>query len=257
MDLLNGVYGTITRFDTELTLNDVAIGTVQEPAFKLGQVLLSGHFAEAEGGSTFGYALGLSNLAAQIPGIPANIAPTDARLEMGLTHIPPQLFSRLLEITQAADSMPEAEQEAYLNQQFSALFLSSGLGAYIKDTFIAAPDTRMDLDVQTQIDQEAAMGGAGELKLRITGLDKVLEAAQGMSPEQQSLMPVLGMLLTLSNRTEEAGKIIDTYNLKLTKEGRLWLNGKDVTELFLSSTGGESQPSEPEPTPEQPAAKPE
>ncbi|MEE4379128.1 MAG: hypothetical protein V2J55_16680 [Candidatus Competibacteraceae bacterium] len=257
MGLLNDMYGSISRFDTEMTLNTLAIGSVQEPDFKLGQVALSANFAAADDGSTFGYAMGFSNLATQIPGVPANITPTDARFEMGLTDIPPQLFSRFMEIAIAADQLPEAEQEAYMNQHIPALFLGSKLGAYIKDTFIAAPDTRVDLDVTTQVDPEAAMGGAGEMLLRITGIDKVLEAAQTMPPEQQTFMPVLGMMLTMSNRAEEDGKVIDTYDLKLTKEGKLWLNGKDVTSMFLASTGAGSSPPQQEPTPEQPAAKPE
>ncbi|MEZ5581938.1 MAG: hypothetical protein R3F37_03395 [Candidatus Competibacteraceae bacterium] len=243
---------------TELNLNTLTIGSVREQKrFKLGQVALNSNFAAAEDGSTFGYAMGFSKLETQVPGVPANITPTDARFEVGLTNIPPQLFSRFLEIALAADQLPEAEQEAYMSQHIPALFLGSKLGAYIKESFIAAPDTRVDLDIKTQIEPEAAMGGAGEMLLRITGIDKVLEAAQTMSPEQQSFMPVLGMMLTMSNRSEEDGKIIDSYDVKLTKEGRLWLNGKDVTDMFLASTGAGTPPPQQEAAPEQPAVKPE
>jgi hypothetical protein len=256
MGLIGGLYGTINRLDSQLTATDLLVGDPARPLAKIAKVTVGGHYAEAEGGSTVGYLLGFADLATQNPGLPAELIPTDARLEVGLFNITADTFNRLMEVVMASDKLPENERDAYLNQEMANLFLNSHLGAYLKDTYIATPATRLDVNFRATVDAQSAQGGIGEFKLRIEGLDKALATSQNMAG-QESVAPLLGMLMAFSNRTQEGDKVIDAFDLKLGSDGKLWLNDKDVTAMFMPpDTNGVGQESAGEAAPAQEATPP-
>jgi hypothetical protein len=247
LEFVSGIYDLFTRFDLNLITTGLAVTTPGQPLTKIERLTLGSHLDEGQGnkGSNLNYTFEMSGLQTPTANIPAGLAPTDARLEIGWSDIPPRLFSQMVDMSMASEEMSEEEREAYLNQRLAELILKSHLGMYIKDSFIAAPDARMDINFKAAIDSKAAMGGTGTFNLRMQGLQKVLDQL-GELPEQQAVSGFLAMLVALSNRTEENGKVIDRFDLKLSEEGKLWLNGKDVTGLFIQPEAQDKSPQAPE-----------
>lgn len=230
--VVENMYSTFTRLDSEFIASDLVVGDPAQPLAKAAKITFGGHYAEADGGSTFGYIMGVSGLATQNPGLPPELIPTDARMEVGLFNITAETVKKFMEVAMAAEKLPEAEQDAYLDQQLAQLFMNSHLGAYMKDSFVATPATRLDMNFRATVDAQSAKGGVGEFKLRIEGLDQAVAATQTM-PGQESAAPLLGMLMAFSSRTQEGDKVVDTFDVKLGADGKLFLNGKDVTAMFM------------------------
>ena len=243
MDFIGGIYALFKRFNSNIVVSDLLVGTPEQPMGKLAKLTINSGYDEGDGsGAGINYQIEMAGLETQVPGVPPNLLPNSSRFGLEVINIPPQMFSKLMEAAATSESMPHAEREAYMNQQVMGLLMTSNLGLNIKDAFIAATDARLDLNLRAGVDPQSAMGGTGELKVRIEGLQNVIDAAGAMAQEQGPAQAI-GMLMMFSNRTEENGKTVDSYDLKFTKEGQLWLNGKDMTPMLMG--GGAPPPSAP------------
>ncbi len=243
MDFFSGIYALFSHFESNIVASDLLVGTPEQPMGKLARLSITSGYDEGDSsGAGINYQIEMSGLETQAPGVPPNLLPNSARLGLEVVNIPSQMFNTLMEAAAAAESMSPAEREAHMNQQVMGLLMTSDLRLNIKDAFIAATDARLDLNLRAGVDPQSAMGGTGELMLRIEGMQNVIDAAGAMAQEQGPAQAI-GMLMMFSNRTEENGKIVDSYDLKFTKEGQLWLNGKDMTPMLMG--GGAPPPSAP------------
>lgn len=239
---LDKLYDIFTRFDSSLVATDLQASNAQGPIANIERITLGNGFnalssnpAQGDGkGSTLNLQLELAGIQTHAADLPAGLSPTAGRLEMGLFNIPPRLLSEILKISLASEQLPEDQQEGYLDQAFATLFLNSGLGLYLKDSFIMAPNARLELGARATVNPRAALGGSGEFNLRIEGLEKILDGT-GKLIDKETVGPFLAILMALSNRTQQTGKVIDSFALRLGEDGKLWLNGKDVTALFMPS----------------------
>lgn len=233
------LYQLFGRFDSRLSASDLVLGDTKQPMARLARLNLISRFDDQQGkGSQLGYTMEMQGLQTQAPGIPANLLPNSARFELGVTDIPANIISRIIALSGQAAGKSEEESQALMTQELMALLATSKLGVYIKDSHITAQDARLTLDAQAQVDSQAAMGGTGELKMRIEGLQKVIDGLGEMAKEQGTAQTI-AMLMMFSSRSEENGKVVDSYDLKLGKDGQITLNGKDMSALFAAQPGEE------------------
>ncbi|MGH6959964.1 MAG: hypothetical protein ACREE7_05730, partial [Dongiaceae bacterium] len=103
---------------------------------------------------------------------------------------------------------------------------------------LAAAAAGVDLDGVIETSAQSMMGAVAQLKLDVTGLDRLIETARAMvPPEEQEMMATLEIFRGFSNReTASDGKVIDHYDINLTPEGLLLINGKEFN--FMAPGGG-------------------
>jgi hypothetical protein len=158
---------------------------------------------------------------------------------MALSDIPGQMMHRFIEIGMASEQLSEAEKDDYFQQQLLGLLMGSQLKFDIIDTFVAAESARFDLNAHTEINPQSAMGGVGSLSLKIENMQTLIDITG--AAQDQSIAPMLAMITAFSDRTEQNGKTIDNFDLEFTAEGKLFLNGKDITAMVMPGSAPPAQ----------------
>jgi hypothetical protein len=87
------------------------------------------------------------------------------------------------------------------------------------------------MNAHAEVKPESAMGGIGNLSLKIENMQTLIDITG--AAQDQSIAPVLAMITAFSQRTEQDGKTLDSFDLAFTAEGKLMLNGKDITALVM------------------------
>jgi hypothetical protein len=241
--LTGKIYQLFNRLDANLKTINLTLVESDEPLAALGRVAMNGRYQARDdvNPAMLSYAFEMDRLQLGATSLPAGIAPTTARLEINIGNIPAELLDRLGEIALAgAQIEDESARRSYLNRQLLALLMGSRFRFQLTDSFISAPEARVDVNLRSAIEPTATFGGTGQLDLRIEGLQKLIDATGAL--DQEGMGIVLSILTVFSNRDQENGQVIDNYALEVTREGSVKLNGKDITALLLPS-----QPTPPQP----------
>jgi hypothetical protein len=98
-------------------------------------------------------------------------------------------------------------------------------------------DRLMGIPILERLVREERAAVASVNQLVFFNCTNTLEILDGTGKliDKETVGPFLAILMALSNRTQQTGKVIDSFALRLGEEGKLWLNGKDVTALFMPS----------------------
>ena len=84
---------------------------------------------------------------------------------------------------------------------------------------------------------DAMMGAIGKLKLDITGLDKLIDGIKAQAGQDAPELASLDVLRGFSNRaTASDGSVVDHYDIDLTPQGQVMVNGKEFP-LFGGAPG--------------------
>jgi hypothetical protein len=88
----------------------------------------------------------------------------------------------------------------------------------------------LELDGLVEASAEAMMGAVARLQLNIAGLDGIIDTVRAAAtPEDQDLIAGLDVLRGFSNRETAAdGAVIDRYDVNVTPEGQVLINGKPL-----------------------------
>jgi len=228
---------SVQRIDYSLALEDFAISEAEQTVFALQQAGMGVYFDDnADDGATLRKQLELNGLQFQAHGIPADMIPSTARFEIGLSDIPPDFFSRLTQIGLASEQLPLAERDAYVNVELMKLLSGSKLALFVKDSFIEAPDARLRLNLRAVSKPASKVGGSGEFNLLVENLDKILAVTGAAGADaQEGIATFLAMILVFADRTEQDDKTIDRFSVQFKEDGTLWLNGKDISAMFNQS----------------------
>ena len=97
------------------------------------------------------------------------------------------------------------------------------------------------LDGVIEASAESMFGAVGQVKLDITGLDKMIESVRTNFGPEADEMAMLEVLRGFSNRQTAAdGAIVDHYDIDFTPAGQLLVNGKEYS--FMGPMGGDMPP---------------
>ncbi len=245
-DLISQINDTLGHFDSKLIAGGLLLGAPGAELVTVEQINLATGFDAAETGSSLGYTLELDGMKSLVPVAPLELLPQRARLELVLKNIPPKLLNRILSIGVASEDIEDEEaREAYIGQQFLSLFMDSNLNLRIKNSRLEAPEARIELEAAAQVDPQTAFGASGQLLLRVQGLDRMMAATQDL--EDEGAGQFLSMLLVMSQRSQHAdGTVVDSFELKVSADGQLLLNGKDISALLMEPGMQEDPLVEPE-----------
>ena len=231
-DYLKELLGTFQQYQMHLTARGLDILEGGAPIAQIGEITLSNSLdSTRESGGSFAFMVGLNQLASPMAPLPPDLMPQQVRAEIALLNIPPNLLGKFIEMGMESEQISEEQQDAYWQQQLLGLLMSSQLELRIIDTYIAAESARADMNLRAAVDATSAMGGVGELSLRVVGMQTLIDMTGAQ--QNESVAPVLAMITAFSNRTEENGKTVDSFDLKFAQDGKLFLNDKDVTAMFM------------------------
>lgn len=227
---LGELFATIDAYRFHFEGNELEIREEGQLTGRIGRLTLGSELGREDTGSRVGMQVELTGAATPLAPLPPDLTPDRLRMDIALANIPPDLIERIVAIVEQGAELDPSEQEFYWQQQMLGLLMNSGLELRISDSYLAAPEARGDLALRAAIDPQAVMGGAGELMLRVIGLERLIEVTGG---QDNPAAAGLSMLMAFSNRIEEDGRMVDVFDLKFTTDGKLMLNNKDVTAMFM------------------------
>ncbi len=182
---------------------------------------------------------GLS-LAADDP-LTRDFVPGDAAVAVAFEKVPVRdLWMKGMETFAMMESMPPDQQEMagmmFIGVLQQAL-TEAGTQLKLDKWRLVAAAAGLDLDGVIETSPQSMMGAVGRVQLDITGLDRIIETARTMAPpEEQEMLATLEIFRGFSNRETAAdGKVVDRYDVNLTPEGQLLINGKEFN--FMSPGG--------------------
>lgn len=109
----------------------------------------------------------------------------------------------------------------------------------MNNSTLNAPSYDLKLDGAMNADSTATLGGAGKMHVEIAGLDGILTNLQARmanadaleKAKLQKLIQTLGVI-NLAGQAEKRGdKTYKIYDFELAKDGRMLLNGSDLSLL--------------------------
>lgn len=229
------IYATFTGFDSSLIAENLQITQGGQALGGADRLEMGAHYTVEGEAANAGYAIEYAGLQTAMAPLPPNLMPSEARIAIDVVNLPPNMFQQFVAMGLESEKLAEEEQEAFWNQKMMELFMGNQIGLEITDTYVAAQDARVDLGLEAYANPESALGGTGAFLLKITGMQTVIDTL-GLANDE-NVAPVLAMLTAFSNRTEAEGKVVDTFDLKLSADGKLLLNSKDVTAMFMPGAG--------------------
>jgi len=194
--------------------------------------------------------LSMSNMApAEITGY----IPTDLNVEFYLDSLPMRDLSKTVtgllgtlidtmeqsEAAVAAGERPIAKAEERSQIMAAAMAVpqmltAAGSSLSIRNTYLKAPDLDSKLDGNFTANAAAKFTAVGSMTLVLKGLDElVIKTQENKHPLAQKALGGLSMLQMMGKADTEGGKSTRTYQLEVTPEGKVTLNGSD----FSSMTG--------------------
>ncbi|GEM_PF-4088266 len=165
--------------------------------------------------------------------IPADLTPTGLNLDLSLVNLPPHFGEWLLDLGQEAAAGGDADQEDRLQQQILARIMRSGIGLVLRDTRVQFPDSLLKLNLDARIDPKAVFQSVGGFEFEAVNLDRLIQAARTLGAVDQGADQVLALFSALAARHKEGDRVIDRLQARVDAQGRIWVNGKDVTALFI------------------------
>lgn len=233
LEKVASVYELFSGFDARMVLSDLVVGHPDEPMARVASISVDGDFVEQDGdGSSFGYSVAVDGIEADAAGLASELVPRSARLQIRLSNLPPKLMSRLLEIPMATATLEDEDMaEAMAGAALMNMFADSAVRLQILESGVRAEAARLELDLDVRANPDAALGAEGHFLARLVGLSTLLEAL-GPLAQDEGVAQGVAMLMMFSNRTEENGMTVDTYDIRIGADGAVTLNGKDMTALF-------------------------
>ena len=110
--------------------------------------------------------------------------------------------------------------------------MGSALAFSLKDSFVAFPATRLNIDLAAAVNSAAKFMSTGTMKLAIENPDAFMQTAKDLGADP-SMLQMLTSFTALANRTDENGKVVDRIDAEVNQEGKILVNKKDVTLMFF------------------------
>ncbi len=104
-------------------------------------------------------------------------------------------------------------------------------------SLIGVPASAATFDIDIKSDPKAKFFSTGYVNITLEGPDNFMKIINALYPKP-GLLQMIAAVTALGQRLEKDGKVIDQLNLTVDKNGRIFLNKKDITNLFFSTGEG-------------------
>lgn len=179
----------------------------------------------------------------------ANLAPTNVNFDISLANIP---FSDITELginTFESGAVNPGIAAMSLAFKLPAILSKAETTLLIEDNYYGNDLYHVDLDGAVKTDLTAVHTATADIKAKVRGIDTVIaylsdQAAQPNAPTEQlqKTIATLTMLKGLAaTGVNDAGDPIHNFDIILNKEGKIFLNGQDMT-MMMSLLGGMAGP---------------
>ena len=215
-----------------------AVNVMPQPV-TLGKAAIGSSFDTGDGsGGTIDFRMNFSDFAGLDQG--EGTIPQAAALNIKLDKIP-----SLLDLIDNPEALVQGDPDQLQGQVMMNgmnLLMASGLNLSLMDSFIAFADSRLDVGLKAKVDQDARYMSTGSLDISVQNPDKLSEIVRGLGIPQ--VEQFLATLTALANRADKNGTVVDRIQARLTPEGKIMVNSKDVTGMFFpqAQAGVQNEP---------------
>ncbi len=235
LDNAMAMMGLLTKVGYDLEVSAFNLYEGSELQFGLGQLNHSMALEkDAQSRLALGYRLGLSqmSLASQLPIESPELLPNEVRFNIALSGVPLEVLQNVGELGLAAEAMDSEMMGMMALMTLAPALLQNGTRFAVRDTAVGFPAGRFDFDGFVTAEPQAVYQTVAQFTVKATNLDKLVNLS-GMSGDPD-IAKGLVMLRLFAQTTVENGQTVDYYRFELTPEGKMLLNGKDMSPLFES-----------------------
>ncbi|MBT5433489.1 MAG: hypothetical protein HOK83_07495, partial [Rhodospirillaceae bacterium] len=201
-------------------------------------------------GNTGSFFIEYSHQGLDIPydGPEADLIPGHVDLRLSLGDLPmADASSMALEMIEGAIDDPVAfEAQAEMALGFMALGLQqnmvqSGSSFEIERLTYESPALKAGLTGRMVASDQSPMMSVGTARLEVVGLESFIKRMESMAaagdPEAQETAQGLAMMQAMGERVEEGGEVKHIYDVEMTTDGRVLLNGNDMSPMMGGMMG--------------------
>ena len=237
--LLAGFTAKLTVGDTTMTAsNDGSSFTVKEVAAHGGVDGLDGEFSSI----ALGYRHAGLTLAPS-PG-PREFTPEKAELDLAVSSLPNGgLWSAVEKLLKPAPGQTDDQIGALFSQAVLTALTQAGSRLEVKALSIDTPAAAATLKGSATFDGKAAFGMVAGVDMVLRGLDaaiKQMQPAPGAKPDEevQKTLATLSLAQALGAPGKDAaGRDLRSYKLELGADGKIQLNGADMSAVLQGVQG--------------------
>lgn len=271
LDMIGSIWG---GFGSQIVLDDVDLSRPAipgSPAGRLATKQIRIGF-DAKGFATDNVTMTMKT---QYEGLALTPAPAGfnetipARLNLDLT-VEKLPYKKLINVTRQAvetastSADPQKNAGLLASKLIPQMLTQAGTTLKINKSFLGNNTYNVDLDGQLLANMATMMGAVGKAKLDVTGIEDLIALTKAqmkrndLPPEaakklQGTLVTLTVLQLSGQQGKDAAGKPMRSYNLELTPEGKVMVNGADLTTLMTMAGAAAGQP---KPAPAQTAPAP-
>jgi hypothetical protein len=238
---LTATHEALTSLSAKLELKDVAV-----TASDVGPVTFD--HVEVEGGvkhdgemSTISLGYNHDGLKLTSPSVPPGLLPQKADVSVDLSSLPAvKLASILLRANEAKASGDDKGAEAASRDLLVSLY-QPGVQLNIKSLHIDTPMAAVKLNGDARLDGTAKQGAVVSIDMALRGVDALVKETQpapGAKPDEeaQNLAAILTMLQVMgAPGKDESGRDVRDYKLRMGTDGKILLNGTDLSAMLPSN----------------------
>lgn len=227
---LDKLFGTFTKYDMTLTMNNFEIGHKGRAMFTLGTVGIGSDYDYKTDGSSFGLQINANGLKTGLPMLPPGFMPEQLNIEFFANKLPKNFITEMTKSQAEAAAMKPAEREKHNNKKVMAMLSKAGTTLGFKNSLLHSQKVKINLDSSSTLTSNPKVPMTGTAKLAIVGM-KDLQQLFAMMGNQKA-MAIVAMLGQFSVAKTENGVTTNTLNVVQDKDGTVEINGKDVSALM-------------------------
>ena len=243
-DLLAGITAKLTVGDTTMT------AATDHSSFTVKEVAVHGGL-EGLDGEQSSIAVGYRHAGLALPQSPESqrFVPEKAEMDFAVTSLP---NAGLWAAVEALLKPTPGKTDQQLGEQFSQAVMTAltnaGSQLTIKALSLDTPAAAATLKGNATFDGKAAFSVVASINTVLRGLDgliKDMQPAPGAKPdpEAQKTLATATLVQALgAPGTDESGRDTRTYKLELGPDGKITLNGADMSAVLQSVQGGRGGP---------------
>jgi hypothetical protein len=165
------------------------------------------------------------------------LVPSSASIEVHFDSLPMQALSKaftdILVIAADSDRKKASEDVRAVITPIPGLLAASGASFTVRNTYVRSADLSATIDGKTTASARSPLGGEGSMTFALTGLDELIEKYRTLGASNpmtlhytQGIVPL--QLMGQMTRAAD-GRSVRTYKFDVTPEGKILLNGVDIS----------------------------